>query len=164
MTNYSGGGTPLCDANEYDGRGIQLEPSEVETNKRSITDPNVGGFKTYVASHIARKLERELSAARSALVEKGRPLRWLLSHCLAIGMAEKSIQDTPEHNIALFTINLKERAKAAEARAGEAEKDAKQGWDAFYKLREAVASDRYPNLTAVVRTAAPPASPTGRKE
>jgi len=72
MTNYSGGGTPLCDANEYDGRGIQLEPSEVETNKRSITDPNVGGFKTYVASHIARKLERELSAARSALAEKER--------------------------------------------------------------------------------------------
>jgi len=57
-TNHSGGGTPITDASELDALVIDM-PGQQTTDK-------------VVRSIIARQLERNLSAAQSALAEKER--------------------------------------------------------------------------------------------
>jgi|SRR3990172_463533 len=68
------------------------------------------------------------------------------------------------HGVRQSFLDRVDALLASQPALAEKEKDTKQGWDAFYKLRKAVASARYPNLTAIIRAAAPPAPPAGRKE
>jgi hypothetical protein len=59
----------------------------------------------------------KLDAALSAQPEPAainKELVWLHSHCRAIGMTRKSESGSMEHDIALFTVDLKEAAQAAQ--------------------------------------------------
>lgn len=57
-------------------------------------------------------------SAPAEYIEQGpvaQELMWLWTHCRAIGMLDKSTSGKLEHDIALFTIRLKERAEAVES-------------------------------------------------
>lgn len=69
---------------------------------------------------IAKAVAAALSAVRAqmqARVDAVPPpeLTWIYTHCRAIGMTRQSESGKWEHDIALFTMDLKERAAAAEA-------------------------------------------------
>lgn len=73
----------------------------------------------------------QLLEAQEARQRAERDINWLYTHCRAIGMvkeADKSAEwpRSIVRDIALFTIDLKERAQAAEARAEQSAKDAER--------------------------------------
>jgi len=159
-TNHSGGGTPITDASELDALVIDM-PGQQTTDK-------------VVRSIIARQLERNLSAAQSALAEKEREvtewkkrqradedqLVWLAEWCRKFTGVDNNevIQRADWPNRLVEVV-----AKAAEARAGEAEKDATR-WRTYLAMH---AAEDKPGVIASIDAAlavAPPASPTGRKE
>jgi len=60
----------------------------------------------------AATVERLVQERDKANVYPPEPLRWLYSHCTAIGMTCKSDSGKWEHDIALFTINQKNQLTA----------------------------------------------------
>lgn len=57
--------------------------------------------------------EARADQAEAKLKEAEERLRWLSGHCRALGMVKKSISGKPEHDIALFTADLKDSADQA---------------------------------------------------
>ena len=77
-----------------------------EAQWREINKPRAyAGMDIEQGWAIWQAARKPASAEPTSLLEN-KPLAWLYTHCLAIGMTKKSDSGLPEHDIALFTTDL----------------------------------------------------------
>lgn len=118
-----------CEAAEGKIRAALIALAAPSPTRESLSDAAIRGIRQrggirysslqscddIAAIHFAR----EVLEAAAALP----PLTWLYTHCKAIGMTCVSDSGKWEHDIALFTINLKEELRAALATPRQTEDD-----------------------------------------
>lgn len=86
-------------------------------------------------THMAGNMPPEAKATSERLDRLTEEKEWLLSHCRAIGMVKPSLSGVWGHDIALFTVELKDRAEKAEKENAALRKDAER-WECIEKLLE----------------------------
>jgi hypothetical protein len=135
--------------------------------------PRMGSELMVQAAALLERLSKELAALRAPVLEgevfqaaallRASSIDWdegveviALLERLARQNAglRKELEDGAGEDAEAADLFRKER-DAAHKRIAALEADCKQGWEAFYALRKAVARDKYPELTNVVRVAGP---------
>ena len=112
---------PVVDCPKCRGPGeVFVERGSGPDTYDSLEDcPNCAGTGGIDAAKRIAELEAQTKCPPAVLT-------WLFTHCRAIGMTCKSVSGKWEEDIALFTINQKQRIAELEAELDEARKDAER--------------------------------------